>query len=343
MHKHGGDIYTYKNCIDFSANINPLGMPERVRKAAEEGLSLCANYPDPLCRKLREAIGKREQVDSSSILCGNGAADLIFSLVLAVKPKRALVMAPSFYEYEQALRTVDCQVCYYYLREEGDFHLREDLLLQITEDTDMVFLCNPNNPTGVLTERELLLKILRQCEKKDALLVVDECFIEFLEQQERYTIKDEIGSSSHLFVLRAFTKMYAMAGLRLGYCLCGNLPLLEKMQQNRQPWSVSIPAQMAGIAAVEDAAFAEESRQTIARERQQLKTFLQEMGFRVLDGAANYLCFQGAEGLSEYCRDRGILIRDCSNYEGLCPGWYRVAVKSRADNAKLMEVLGGWK
>lgn len=336
---HGGDIYRNEKVIDFSANINFRGMPKSVQEAAMQAVALCGNYPDIQCEKLREAIAQREEIHSDTIICGNGAADLIFSLALARKPKKALLAVPTFSEYEQALDSVECKCEKYYLKEKHGFELKEDFIEMITPETDMVFLCNPNNPTGVLSEKKQLKEILHRCERCDALLVLDECFQDFLEFPEKYSMKDQVMESKHLFVLKAFTKMYAMAGLRLGYGICQNEQLLEKMQEIRQPWSVSIPAQMAGIAAAKEKTFAIESAEIIYKEKIKLQKKMEEKGYRVLGSKANYLFFQAEENFDQYCLEHGILIRNCSNYEGLEGGWFRIAVKSPEDNQKLISIL----
>lgn len=337
MHKHGGDVYSHPAVVDFSANINYRGMPKEVEQAAMEGIRQCGHYPDPSHTKLREAIAGREQVKPEQVICGNGAAELIFSLALTKKPKRALLPAPTFYEYEQALNTVDCEIRRYYLKEKHMFRLRPDFLEEITEEVDLVFLCNPNNPTGLPEQPEFLHQILKRCEGCDTLLVVDECFQDFLE--EPVSMKPFLDGSKNLFLLRAFTKMYALAGLRLGYGLCGNTELLFKMQRHRQPWCVSIPAQAAGIAAARDVKFALESRKKIGIEREKLKEELTKIGFDVLDSKANYIFFKGPLELYGRCLEQGFLIRDCSNYEGLSPGWFRIAVRSPEENEALLKVL----
>lgn len=159
MHKHGGDVYSYPNFIDFSANINFLGVPPAVMEAAKQALSGIIYYPQPKSERLCKAVGVMEQVKPEWVICGNGAADVIFSLVLAEKPKRALLPAPTFQEYEQALLSVDCQV-------KAVLFSEEDFLNQITEETDMVFFCNPNNPTAILYSREYLVKLLEKCRKQ---------------------------------------------------------------------------------------------------------------------------------------------------------------------------------
>lgn len=342
MHKHGGDIYTYENVLDFSANINPLGTPAAVIEAACSGVRASANYPDPLCRELITAIAGQEQVKKEQIICGNGAADLIFALCVALKPKKALLIAPSFYEYEQALRAVDCEIRYHYLKEEDGFHLREDYLNALTDDIDIAFLCNPNNPTGILTEKPFLLRILERCRENDIFFVADECFNDFLQEPERNTLKDQLEKYDHFLILKAFTKIYAMAGLRLGFALTANEALLTKMNRCSQPWSVSIPAQKAGIAALKEKEYIRSTLQLIKKERAYLldaMKAMKEAGFKVYDSAANYIFFQGPPSLYEECLKKQIMIRDCSNYEGLRKGFYRIVVKQHNENRKLIETL----
>ena len=184
-HIHGGNIYTYQNCLDFSANCNPLGTPESVKKAVQESLDKIKDYPQVGYAPLRDALGEYEDMDPEHIICGNGAAELIFSLCQAVRPKRALVPIPTFAEYEQALVSVGCQVEHVLLREEDTFHMQENFLDWLHKDLDIVFLCNPNNPTGILTDREFLFRVLRYCREMEILLVVDECFLDFVREPGR--------------------------------------------------------------------------------------------------------------------------------------------------------------
>lgn len=338
-HTHGGDVYRNKNVIDFSANCNPFGTPESVKKAAAEAMEEVFHYPDTDCQELREAIGTYEGIQPDCIICGNGAADLIYRLVLVMKPKKALVLAPTFAEYEQALEVIDCEVEHYELREENGFCAEENLLGAITEKTDIVFLCNPNNPTGVLLERKVLLQVLKRCKEKNSMLVLDECFVDFVEQPEEHTIKDVLKEYPNLFLLKAFTKRYAMAGVRLGYGLSSNKELLEKIQHCGQPWAVSTVAQKAGVAALKEEAYVRESMQYVHAQRKKMIEKLNSLGYQTFDSKANYIFFKGKEDLYEACLKKGILIRDCSNYYGLKKGYYRVAVKLQKENEKLLEVL----
>lgn len=339
MHKHGGDIYNHLNVIDFSANINFCGMPKAVADAAKEAVLMCTSYPDVDCTKLREAISQKEQIPMEWIICGNGAADLIFSLVLARRPREAVLMSPGFYEYEQALHLLDCHIFYYDLKKEDNFLPKEDYLSRITKETDLIFLCNPNNPTGQLMECSFLEQILKKCEQTETLLVIDECFTEFLEHPGEYSMMDEIKDHPNIFILKAFTKMYGMAGIRLGYGCSSNEFLLEMMKQTRQPWSVSTLAQYAGIAALKETAFVEFSKQQIKKEKEYLLQEFKKLGIQVLGCSANYLFFEEKEDFYQTCLEQGILIRDCSNYRGLRKGYYRIAVKSHEENQALIAAI----
>lgn len=336
---HGGDIYRHPDVIDFSVNTNPLGTPESVKRAVQESVAKIEHYPDVRCEALREAISRFEQVNMEEILCGNGAAELFFAAVQAVWPQKALVIAPSFSEYEEALRSVGAEVEYYYLCEEDNFQIRGDYVDKLSEEIDMIFLCNPNNPTGVLLERKFILEVLKRCKEKNSLFVLDECFVDFVEEPENHTIKDMLKEYPNLFLLKAFTKRYAMAGVRLGYGLSSNQRLLEKIQHCGQPWAVSTVAQKAGIAALKEEEYVKRSMDYVHAQRKKLIKNLTLLGYKTFDSKANYIFFQGEEGLYEKCLEKGILIRDCSNYYGLKKGYYRVAVKLQEENEKLLEVL----
>lgn len=338
-HIHGGDIYRYSGCMDFSANCNPLGTPEAVIRAGIESLSRISAYPEVGYLPLREAIAEYEKVRCGQVICGNGAAELIFTLVHALRPKKALLLAPTFAEYQQALESAGCEISYHYLMEEDGFCLKEDFLHALQPGLDLVFLCNPNNPTGILTERDFLLRILKKCRENHIFLAVDECFLDFIAKPGLYTLKSALDTFENLFLLKAFTKRYAMAGIRLGYGLTGNRMLLEKMEACVQPWNISTIAQKCGIAALGETDYVEEGRAVIFREREYLKEELCMLGFTVYDSQANYLFFRGPEDLFERCLKSGILIRDCSNYTGLKKGYYRIAVKLHEENQKLVCVL----
>lgn len=335
---HGGDIYSYNSDIlDFSANINPFGMPNSVKEAIINSIDKSVHYPDPVCKNLISEIGKKENLPDENIICGNGAADIIYRIVYGLKPKKALILAPTFAEYEQSLKSINCEIIYHNLYD--DFVLDEGIINKI-KDVDMVFICNPNNPTGVLTNKELLEKILFECEKHDAMLVLDECFNEFLENPDDFTLKEYINKSKNLIIIKAFTKIYAMAGIRLGYGLVSNKTYIEILYKAGATWNVSVIAQEAGIAALKEDDYVEKTRELIIKERSYLTRELKELGFRVYNSMANYIFFNcDLTNLKEELIKYNILIRDCSNYIGLSKGFYRIAVKLPEENKYFIESI----
>lgn len=339
MHKHGGDIYRNQGVVDYSANINFRGMPESVRQAAKDAIDASVCYPDPQCEELKAAIAEKENVPAEWIFCGNGAADVIFSLVLALKPQKALLPIPSFYEYRQALESVGCQISEILLKEDEAFCLQKRFVNEIPMDTDMVCLCNPNNPTGQLIDREVLEQVADYCQKTDTCLLLDECFHDFLEEGSVHTLLPRVKENPKLFVLRAFTKMYGMAGLRLGYGICSDTELIRRMEQVTQPWNVSVPAQAAGIAAAREQEFVAVSRQMITEQKKLLLAGLEAAGAKVYGSAANYIFFREEPGFDTRMYRAGFMVRNCGNYDGLPEGFYRIAVRGEADNRAFLQAL----
>ena len=341
---HGGDWAAFRTTygtdpLDFSANVSPLGMPEDARKAAEEALETISRYPDPACRELRRALGEFHGVSPENIVCGAGAADLIRRIVFVLRPEKALVPAPSFTEYERVLEQAGCEVERYFLTEDAQFRIGEDFLTRITEETGLVILCEPGNPSGVTTAPGLLRRILEKIRHTGGYLLADECFLPFLEDAAAHTLLPELPGGG-LIILRAFTKFYGMAGLRLGYAMTGDRKLAGDLAGAAQPWPVSSPAQAAGIAALSDTAYADTLRDLIRKERENLQKALLAMGLTVIPGEANFLLFRApVTDLGEKLAREGILIRDCRAFPGLAEGWYRIAVRSSTDNARLIETL----
>ncbi len=344
---HGGDIYRNQAEYDFSANINPLGMPLASIQAAHEGVVLAGRYPDYSCQSLREAIGQYHGVDKSYIFCGNGVAELIFTLCYSLEPKRAFSVAPTFQEYERAVNAAGGVMEYHYLSKDNEFDLQQDFVTELFNnvgDLDMVFLCNPNNPTGRIIKKDMLLKILETCQDRDVYLCVDESFLPFLEDEENYSMVDYVGSYDRLIVLRSFTKIYGMPGLRLGYVLTSDKALLKTMGEKCQPWSVSTVAQMAGVAALKDEAFLEKTRQLIVGEREYIKAELMPLiAHKYFESYGNYMLFKGDVDLKERLLQEGVLIRDCSNFLGLKEGYYRIAVRSTSENKELVRRVTKWQ
>lgn len=349
-HKHGGDIYSMPDILDFSANINPLGMPKNVQEAAKLGIEKAIYYPEVGSKQLRDEISKYYNLDSEHVICGNGAAEIIFYICLAEQPKKALLLAPSFAEYEIALKNVGCEVNYCYLKEADNFMLTQEYMSYITDDLDIIFLCNPNNPTGQMITKEFLIQIVQRCREKQIKVVLDECFIDFSDKLLKQSMRDELKNYENLVIINAFTKLYAMPGLRLGYALSTNKVLLNKMHQLLQPWNVSVPAQFAGIAALKEKEYVIQSREVLKNEKEFLVSelsYLQkqyEQGKsdiikKVFGYEANYIFFRGSNELAQILQSKGIQIRDCSNYRGLEKGYYRIAIRSHEENQRLISAM----
>lgn len=336
---HGGDIYKHKNMIDFSANINPLGLPRGVKMALLESIDKVIHYPDVQCEKLTEKLAEKYGIKKEYIFCGNGAADIIFAATVALKPRKSLILAPTFAEYEQALSAIGSKIYCYKLKEENGFQVKEDFLKSITKDLDMIFLCNPNNPTGEVIPKSLLMKIIEKCHKNSVILVIDECFNSFLEQGEKISVIKEVERFDNLIVVNAFTKLYAMPGIRLGFGAISNERIHGFINKSTQPWNVSLLAQEAGIAALDEKDYVAKTRKLIETERKYLIEEIGNSGYQVYGSKANYIFFKGETGLFEKCLSHDILIRDCSNYRGLEDGYYRIAVRTHEENKKLIETL----
>ncbi len=338
-YEHGGDIYGNKGIeLDFSVNTNPLGLPEEVKRALISGVPDYERYPDPLCRKLTQAIAAHHSVGVENVLCGNGAADMIFRLCACFKPRLAFTLAPTFSEYERPVRLFGGEVAEFALSHENGFAVGEGVLGAIPQNADMVFLCNPNNPTGRLMDHELMLELAQACARRNALLVADECFLPFTAGESMIPY---IKRFPNLLVLRAFTKLYAMAGLRLGY-LVGEAALLARAAEFAPKWSVSVPAQAAGLAALSaEPVWTAQTRALVAEERAYLAKGLSSLGLTVFPGEANYLLLRCPKPLYEPLRSKGILVRGCANFTGLDESYIRVCVKTRQANDLLLRAIRG--
>lgn len=342
---HGGDWAGYETeygslPLDFSANVSPLGLPDGVHEAAVQALQDSDRYPDPLCRTLREGLAERHGVPASQIVCGNGAADLIYRICRALRPKKALLTAPDFEEYGRALEAEDCEIHIMTRPEIHGFLLRSEDLAERIRGMEILFLSNPNNPTGLTAGKKALRQILNLCAEERCVPVIDECFIDFTEHPEAESLIPDLWQYPELVILRAFTKTYAMAGLRLGYAICGTAAFAEQLQREGQPWPVSNVAQAAGNAALQEKDYVNRLRILISAERQRMIRELTAFGLHVVPGEANYLLFfREDRALAEKLRKRGILIRDCRNYIGLREGWYRIAIRTEEENNRLLCAL----
>ena len=339
-YEHGGNaIFKNKNILDFSANINPLGLRENSFHILKEALSKSIFYPDNFSTELRKSISNYENVDKDYIFCSNGASDIIFRFVNYIKPRKALILAPTFSDYERALKTVNCKIYKHILLEEDNFNLKDDILNIIQkENFDIIFLCNPNNPTGQLIENSLIEKILKLSK---GYVFIDECFIDFIENNNKYTSKKFIDKYNNLIILKAFTKIFALAGFRLGYCITSNLKTIENLYFYGADWAVSTFAQEMGIYCLKDCnIYLQESLNYINVEKEKIIKSLKSVNFKIIGSNANYIFFKGFKNFDKILYEQfNICIRNCSNYTNLTDEFFRIGIYKKEQNEKLINAI----
>ena len=320
---------------DFSVNINPRGMPPAVEEALHRAVAACIHYPDPFASGLRAALAKRYAVSETQIFCGNGAADVIERLAEVLKPKRALLLAPSFSEYERALTRRGCHCDFHMLRREEGFQLTARVLDDLSEETELFWLCLPNNPTGLVPSEELFLQILSRCAELNITLITDECFFGFLNRDNAPSLRNHLRAAegrARRILLGAFTKTFAMPGVRLGYCVSSDPALCAfffSLFAAGQPWPVSVLAEAAGEAALASPDWERESAAKIALWRAELSAGLRALRLWVSESESNFLLVSDIVPNAEknaarlrFAAAKGLPLRDCANFRGLSAGYF---------------------
>lgn len=344
---HGGNIYGNEIEYDFSVNLNPLGPPKSVRDALAAALNHVEEYPDPEYRELRRGLANYWQLAEEQLVPGNGASELIPGIIRTLSPKNCMVTAPCYSGYETALNAAapSCRIHRIPLRAEDDFILPENICQEIARvKPNLLILTNPNNPNGKRISANRLREIADACRTAGTMLLVDECFLALSGGDKDSLIHCIRSESLPAVVLRAFTKTFAIPGVRLGYAVC-SAPMAERIQRELPEWNLSVFAQYAGRVALETVAggtsgYLAASVEMIAREREFLSEELEKLGFRVFPSDANYILFQSRDWeLHQKLLDKGILIRDCRDYHGLTAGFYRTAVRTHRENTALLRCL----
>ena len=324
--------------LDFSANINPLGMPVSLKRAIIDNLDCTERYPDVDYAQLHAALAEHHQIPSSWILAGNGETESIFTLVHGLKPRHAMIVTPGFAEYRRALQWGECTIHEFALCEDDGWQLTDAILDALTPDLDCLFLCTPNNPTGLLPETRLLREIATRCESLGIALILDEAFIDFIAKESGFI--PLLHENPHIWVLRSLTKFYAIPGLRLGYLVNGDARAVARMRERQMPWSINAFAALAGEIILQDSAYQQKTWQWLAEEGQRFYHQLRHIpGLTVYPGQANYLflrCDVADLDLQYAMLQQHILIRSCANYPGLDGRYFRVAIRSQQENTRLL-------
>ena len=379
MDFHGGNIYkifrekNIKEILDYSSNINPYGIPESLKKRITENLEILERYPDPDYVELRQKLSNLNKVNLSDIILGNGATEIIFLFMKVINPKKILIVSPTFGEYERAVKATEIpgdivslscsngdnknienkkiEIEYFELKESDDFKLNiGNLKNELEKKYDLLIICNPNNPTGKFLKLAETEEILKECNKYDTKLFIDEAFIEFLADGMKESIINTEENKKNLFVTRAFTKFFAIPGLRLGYGMYFDKELEKKISEKKEPWSVNNIAEMAGLTVLDDTEYIEKTLKWITKEKIYMYEKLNEiLGIKVYKTEVNFITGKideklFSEGLNvkvlrEKMLEQGILIRDASNFKFLDERFFRLAIKDRASNERVIEVM----
>ena len=382
MDFHGGNIYkifrekNIKEILDYSSNINPYGIPDSLKKRITENLEILERYPDPDYIELRQKLAHLNKVDISNIILGNGATEIIFLFMKVINPKKILIAAPTFGEYERAVKATErlenssvlgdsdkkkndknncgkqkIEIEYFELKESDDFKLNiHNLKNELEKKYDLLIICNPNNPTGKFLKLSETEEILKECNKYNTKLFIDEAFIDFLEDGIKESIINTKENKQNLFVTRAFTKFFAIPGLRLGYGVYFDKNLEKEISEKKEPWSVNNIAEMAGLTVLDDTEYIEKTLKWITKEKIYMYEKLNEInGIKAYKTEINFITVKiedklfskelNVKILREKILEYSILIRDASNFKFLDERFFRLAIKNRENNDRVIKVL----
>ena len=351
---HGGEVLDAagksglrrEEILDFSSSVNPLGPSKKALEAAKRGFAEIPAYPDSNSNELRQAIASHfGNISKSNVVVGNGSTELmyLFAEVFLKKGEAALIPAPTFGEYESAVRKTGETARFVGL--DRNFNVDAGVFAREMAGAKIVFLCNPNNPTSMLIPSEALTGIVERALVQDTLVFLDEDFLEFVENEKALSLIGKIKSYPNLFILRSFTKIFGLTGLRVGYGIASE-EIISVLSCAKIPWNVNCLAQAAAVAALKDEEHLRVTRELIKKEKVQLLSELQQFGaFKVYPADANFFFIDirksglTATELSSSLLRQGILIRDCTSFRGLDPYYVRIAVKTHAENLRLIEAL----
>ena len=354
-HFHGSDLekiesiygINKENIISFSANVNPLGVSPLLRATLSEKIDAITSYPDREYTSLRKCIAAYCNTDYENIIVGNGSTELISLFIQIEHPKKALVIGPTYSEYEREIALGGGTTLYYPLKEKDDFKLDvKDFVSQLDESIDLLVICNPNNPTSSCITRKEMRKILDVCKQYDIYVMVDETYVEFADNMESIDSVPLTNYYNNIVILRGTSKFFAAPGLRLGYAITGNRDLIKAINTRKNPWTINSLAVVAGETMFTDTAYIEATKQLISSERERCyQTLLASPAYKVYKPSGNFLLAKIVnENLtSEYLFDKairqGMMIRDCSTFPFLDNKYIRFCFMNPEDNSRLLKCL----
>lgn len=354
-HFHGSDlekieaIYGIKkeDIVSFSANVNPLGISTKLRNCLSEHLDAITTYPDRDYKDLKNCIGNYAGAEPEHIIVGNGSTELISLFIQITAPKKAMILGPTYSEYEREITLNGGKTKYYPLPAANDFHMDlEDFKSHLTEDLDLLILCNPNNPTSTCIRTDMMREILDVCKESSIYVMVDETYIEFVENLKLCSAVPLVKSYNNIIILRGTSKFFAAPGLRLGYAITGNEDLLHQINKHKNPWMINSLAEVAGKLMFQDEEYIQKTRELIKDQREKLyQMFLDSPKYTPFEPTANFMLIRiddpelNSALLFEKCIKEKMMIRDCSTFPFLSDRYIRICFMSEDDNLALAKCL----
>jgi threonine-phosphate decarboxylase len=345
---HGGNIYeaikrygiASGKIIDFSSNVNPLGPSSSALSAAKRALSFIERYPDPVLADLRLEVARYYGIKQAHVVCASGSNALIHLIPRVFRPKKVLIPGPTYSEYAAAADAAGAEVAVLQLNERDGFRIDPLEMAFAFKGVDMAFLCNPNNPTGLLMSKAEMLEIAKYALNQGVRLVVDEAFMDFINSE---SVVKEAVQSSHIICLRTFSLFFGMPGLRIGYAISDETTA-SALRAFQEPWKISLPAEQAAIAALHDWRYARKTLLNMGKERERILSTVRLLPeVETFPCSANFVFIKvslsKAPLLAEKLAHRGFLIRDCSSFPGLDNRFIRISVRTRSENKRMLRAL----
>ncbi len=338
--KHGGRIKEIK--YDFSVNTNPLGPPPIVYKILKDNLNLIKYYPEEESKSLKLLYGEKHGINPSDIIIGNGASELIFLFISTIKPKRIILPVPSFSEYYIASSTIKRELIMpLYIKQKEKFSPPLGRIIESISPGSLLIIGHPNNPTGMIYNKDEIIEIAERSLSMKGYVMIDEAFADFSE--EIYLAENLIEKYPNLFILRSFTKIFSIPGIRLGLGI-GNPFIIKKMESRRDPWSVNIFAQLIGEKLLYEEEFIEETKRYITKERNFIYEYLKGIkAIEVFDSHTNFYLLRfpntSSKEVIKFLMENDIYVRNGSDFIGLQDGFIRIAIKTQDENKLLLNCI----